>query len=76
MLSTDLNNARYNIESILGLIRAAEAKKAPLILQFFPWAITYSDGLLIHAGAHYARKASVPVSIHLVSLISSSNSQA
>lgn len=56
---------RYNIESILGLIRAAEAKRSPLILQFFPWAITYSDGLLIHAGAHYARRASVPVSIHL-----------
>lgn len=47
------------------MIRAAEAKRSPLILQFFPWAITYSDGLLIHAGAHYARKASVPVSIHL-----------
>lgn len=56
---------RYNIESILGLIRAAEAKKSPLILQFFPWAITYSDGLLIHAGAHYAKRASVPVAIHL-----------
>lgn len=49
----------------MGLIRAAEAKRAPLILQFFPWAITYSDGLLIYASAHYARSASVPVSIHL-----------
>lgn len=47
------------------MIRAAEAKKAPLILQLFPWAITYSDGLLVHAAAHYARRASVPVSIHL-----------
>lgn len=56
---------RYNIESILGLIRAAEAKKAPLILQVFPWAITYSDGLLVHAAAHYAKRASVPVAIHL-----------
>ncbi|PSR83205.1 fructose-bisphosphate aldolase [Coniella lustricola] len=55
----------YNIESILGLIRAAEAKRAPLILQVFPWAITYSDGLLVHAAAHYARRASVPVAIHL-----------
>ncbi|KAG9567075.1 aldolase, partial [Aureobasidium melanogenum] len=55
----------YNIESILGLIRAAEAKRSPLILQLFPWAITYSDGLLVHAAAHHARQASVPVSIHL-----------
>lgn len=31
----------------------------------FPWAITYSDGLLIHAAAKYARDASVPVAIHL-----------
>ncbi|KAG9665204.1 aldolase, partial [Aureobasidium melanogenum] len=55
----------YNIESIIGLIRAAEAKRSPLILQLFPWAITYSDGLLVHAAAHHARQASVPVSIHL-----------
>ncbi|KAI1855673.1 hypothetical protein JX265_006077 [Neoarthrinium moseri] len=55
----------YNIECILGCIRAAEAKRAPLILQVFPWAITYSDGLLIHAAAKAAREATVPVSIHL-----------
>lgn len=36
-----------------------------MILQFFPWAITFSDGLLIHAAAMAARNASVPVSIHL-----------
>ncbi|KUI70544.1 Putative fructose-bisphosphate aldolase [Cytospora mali] len=55
----------YNIESILGLIRAAEAKESPLIVQLFPWAITYSDGLLVHAAAHRARRSSVPVAIHL-----------
>ncbi|KAH8682132.1 ketose-bisphosphate aldolase [Xylariales sp. PMI_506] len=55
----------YNIECILAFIRAAEAKRAPLILQVFPWAITYSDGLLIHAAAKAAREASVPVAIHL-----------
>ncbi|KAK6194035.1 hypothetical protein LQW54_011837 [Pestalotiopsis sp. IQ-011] len=55
----------YNIECILAFIRAAEAKKAPLILQVFPWAITYSGGLLIHAAARAAREASVPVAIHL-----------
>ncbi|KAJ3580491.1 hypothetical protein NPX13_g90 [Xylaria arbuscula] len=55
----------YNIECILAFIRAAEAKRSPLIIQVFPWAITFSDGLLIHAAAHAARNASVPVSIHL-----------
>ncbi|GKT61951.1 fructose-bisphosphate aldolase [Colletotrichum tofieldiae] len=55
----------YNIEHILAFIRAAEAKKSPLIIQVFPWAITFSDGLLVHAAAHAARAASVPVAIHL-----------
>lgn len=55
----------YNVESILGLIRAAEAKRSPLIVQLFPWAITYSDGLLVHAAAQRARQSSVPVAIHL-----------
>jgi fructose-bisphosphate aldolase class II len=31
----------------------------------FPWAITFSDGLLVHAAAHAARNATVPISIHL-----------
>ncbi|KAK7444219.1 hypothetical protein CaCOL14_008520 [Colletotrichum acutatum] len=55
----------YNIENILAFIRAAEAKKSPLIIQVFPWAITFSSGLLVHAAAHAARAASVPVAIHL-----------
>lgn len=55
----------YNIEHILGLIRAAEQAHSPLILQFFPWAITFSDGLLIRTAADAASRASVPVSIHL-----------
>lgn len=53
------------MESILGLIRAAEEKRSPLIVQMFPWAITYSDGLLVHAAAQRARQASVPIAIHL-----------
>ncbi|CVL11320.1 related to fructose-bisphosphate aldolase [Fusarium proliferatum] len=55
----------YNIEHILAFIRAAEAKRSPLIIQVFPWAITFSSGLLIHAAAHAARNASVPIAIHL-----------
>ncbi|CAH0039536.1 unnamed protein product [Clonostachys solani] len=55
----------YNIEHILAFVRAAEAKRSPLIIQVFPWAITFSDGLLIHAAAKAASQASVPVAIHL-----------
>jgi fructose-bisphosphate aldolase class II len=55
----------YNLEHILAFIKAAEVKRSPLIIQVFPWAITFSDGLLIHAAAHAAKKATVPVAIHL-----------
>lgn len=55
----------YNIEQILGLIRAAERAQSPLILQFFPWAITFSDGLLLRTAADAASRALVPVSVHL-----------
>jgi len=55
----------YNIEHILAFVQAAEKKRAPLILQMFPWAITFSNGLLVQAAAHAAKHASVPVSVHL-----------
>lgn len=31
----------------------------------FPWAVTFSSGLLVHAAAQAAKSASVPVSVHL-----------
>ena len=55
----------YNIEHILAFVRAAEKKRSPLILQMFPWAVTFSDGLLVRAAAHAARAATVPVSVHM-----------
>ena len=55
----------YNIEQILGLIEAAESARSPIIIQFFPWAIAFSKGLLIHAAAKAIRSCSVPISIHL-----------
>ncbi|KAH8661561.1 ketose-bisphosphate aldolase [Tricladium varicosporioides] len=55
----------YNIEHILAFIAAAEAKRSPLIIQLFPWAITFSHGLLVHAASLAAKSATVPVSIHL-----------
>ncbi len=55
----------YNIEHIIAFIQAAEAKRSPLIIQVFPWAITFSSGLLVVAAAHAAERASVPVAVHL-----------
>lgn len=46
-------------------MRAAEQKRSPLIIQVFPWAITFSNGLLIRAAADAASRASVPIAIHL-----------
>lgn len=55
----------YNIEGILASVRAAEAKKSPVIVQLFPWAIEYADGILVHAAAEAAANATVPVAVHM-----------
>lgn len=55
----------YNIEGILASVRAAEAKRAPLIIQLFPWAIQYADGVLLHAAREAADNASVPIALHM-----------
>ena len=47
------------------MVRAAEKKRSPLIIQLFPWAVTFSSGLLVHAAAQAARTATVPIAIHL-----------
>ncbi|KAI1266529.1 ketose-bisphosphate aldolase, class-II [Xylariaceae sp. FL1019] len=55
----------YNLEQIHGLVTAAEQARSPLILQFFPWACQYAEGLLIQAAAVARDRATVPISIHL-----------
>ncbi|OCK93086.1 aldolase [Cenococcum geophilum 1.58] len=54
----------YNIEHIIGCIKAAEQKRSPLIIQVFPWVITFSNGLLVHTAAEAASRVSVPISVH------------
>lgn len=39
----------YNIEHVLGFVKAAEVVESLIIIQFFPWAVTYSSGLLIRS---------------------------
>lgn len=55
----------YNLEGIIATVRAAEAKNSPAIIQLFPWAVEYADGLLVHAAAEAAKNAKVPVSVHM-----------
>lgn len=55
----------YNLEGIIASVRAAEAKKSPVIIQLFPHAIEFADGLLVHAAREAADKASVPVAVHM-----------
>ncbi|KAI0544371.1 tagatose-bisphosphate aldolase [Xylaria curta] len=55
----------YNLEHVLGFIRAAEMRRSPLIIQLFPWAVRFSHGTLVHAAAIAAKQATVPVAIHL-----------
>ncbi|TKW49325.1 putative fructose-bisphosphate aldolase [Colletotrichum tanaceti] len=55
----------YNLEHIHGLVSAAEQARSPLIIQFFPWAVTYADGLLVRAARDAASRAGVPIAIHL-----------
>ncbi|TID19689.1 fructose-bisphosphate aldolase [Venturia nashicola] len=55
----------YNIEHIIAFVAAAEAKRSPLIIQMFPWAVTFSSGLLVHAASQAAKSATVPISVHL-----------
>lgn len=55
----------YNLEGIIASVRAAEAKKSPVIVQLFPWSIEYAGGLLVHAAKEAADTASVPVAVHM-----------
>ncbi|CAG8906095.1 unnamed protein product [Penicillium nalgiovense] len=55
----------YNLEGILATVRAAEAKHSAAMILLFPWAIHYADGLLVHAAAAAARKATVPITVHM-----------
>jgi fructose-bisphosphate aldolase, class II len=54
----------YNLETLVGSIKAAEAKRSPLQILLFPWAYAYSP-LFIDFVAHACRKASVPVCLHM-----------
>ena len=56
----------YNTETIMGVVKAAEEAKAPVILQVYPRLVNEEVGYyLAPAIIAAARKASVPVCFHL-----------
>ena len=56
----------YNIETVMGVVKAAEEKKAPVIIQVYPRLLNEEVGYyLVPVMVAAARKASVPVCIHL-----------
>ncbi|KAL2107133.1 hypothetical protein VUR80DRAFT_5660 [Thermomyces stellatus] len=55
----------YTLEAVIATVRAAEAKRSPALIQLFPWSIEYAGGLLLHAAAEAADKASVPIGVHM-----------
>ena len=56
----------YNIETVMGVIKAAEEEKAPVIIQVYPRLINEEVGyFLAPVIVAAARKASVPVCFHL-----------
>ncbi|KAJ5718735.1 hypothetical protein N7488_004381 [Penicillium malachiteum] len=54
----------YNVEHITAMVRAAEQRRSPLIIQLFPSSLKQTPSL-VFAAAAAARTASVPISIHL-----------
>ncbi|KAM0282918.1 hypothetical protein ACHAQH_002728 [Verticillium albo-atrum] len=54
----------YNIEHLTALVRAAEAKRSPLILLLFPSTVTQLP-TLAWAAAAAIKSATVPLSLHL-----------
>ncbi|RSL40154.1 hypothetical protein CEP53_013559 [Fusarium sp. AF-6] len=54
----------YNIEHLTALVRAAEAKRSPLILQLFPSTVNQLP-TLAWAAAAAVKSATVPLSLHL-----------
>lgn len=56
----------YNIETVMGVIKAAQEKKAPVIIQVYPRLLNEEVGYyLAPVVIAAARKASVPVCFHL-----------
>lgn len=55
----------YNLEGVRAVVEAAEKLQSPAMLQLHPSAIKYGKSPLVALCLEAARKASVPISVHL-----------
>ncbi|KAL5536636.1 hypothetical protein ACEPAF_459 [Sanghuangporus sanghuang] len=55
----------YDAHSVIGLVRAAERKRSPAILQLFPVTLAYGGGPFLQFCINAAHQASVPIAVHL-----------
>ncbi len=55
----------YNLEGVKAVITAAEAASSPVMLQLHPSALKYGKAPLVALCMESARRATVPVSVHL-----------
>lgn len=49
----------------MAVIKAAEAKKSPAIIQLFPWTLHFQGPEFVQYVIRYAHSAKVPVAVHL-----------
>jgi hypothetical protein len=60
-----LSLVSYNAEQCIAVVRAAEAKRSPAIILFFPVTLRYGGSGLLKMAVELAERASVPISVHL-----------
>ncbi|KNG87209.1 fructose-bisphosphate aldolase [Aspergillus nomiae NRRL 13137] len=55
----------YNCDGVMAVIRAAEAKRSPAIIQLFPWTLHFQGPEFVCYVVNSAHAASVPIAVHL-----------
>ncbi|KAE8327897.1 ketose-bisphosphate aldolase [Aspergillus sergii] len=55
----------YNNDGIMAVIRAAERKRSPAIIQLFPWTMHFQGPEFIRYVVRAAHAAAVPIAVHL-----------
>ncbi|KAE8422343.1 ketose-bisphosphate aldolase [Aspergillus pseudocaelatus] len=55
----------YNCDGVMAVIRAAETKRSPAIIQLFPWTLHFQGPEFVRYVVNSAHAASVPIAVHL-----------
>ncbi|RAK80231.1 class II fructose-bisphosphate aldolase [Aspergillus fijiensis CBS 313.89] len=55
----------YNNDGVMAVIRAAEAKRSPALIEIFPWTMHFQGPHFVKYIVEAAHGASVPIGVHL-----------